>query len=151
MPIGLLFDCDAEVAAWTAKTYRLRAYKYEKAIGLLTPTGTLVGGVFLHDFNGYDVEISYFGQNTLSLWLYRCILRYVILTFDPARLTAIVSKRNRRLVRGMLKLGWKFEGVQRCYYGKHDCNRNTGVRLVMFRDMLEKMAKMPTEVKVQCS
>lgn len=151
MPAGLLFDCDAEVAAWTSATYKLRPYKYEKVIGLLAPNGTLIGGIFLHDYNGFDIEISYFGQNTLSLWLYRCIIRYVILIFDPARLTAVTSKRNRRLIRGMLKLGWKLEGVQRCYYGKHDCNRNTGVRLVMFRDMMEKTAKMAPEAKLLCS
>ena len=144
---GMLFDCDEEVANWLFKIYKWPAFKYDKAIGLLDAKGMLVGAVLYHSWNGNNIEVAYYGKNTMTLGVYRALARYVILQFDPSRVTAMTSKKNRQFIKGLMKTGFKFEGISRCYYGKQDCNRNTGVRLVIFRDSLERLAKFQSKVQ----
>jgi RimJ/RimL family protein N-acetyltransferase len=146
MSTGLLFDCDEEVANWMFVKYKWPAYKYDKALGLVDSNGVLVGAVFYHSWNGSNVEIAYYGEGTMTLGVYRSLARYAILQFDASRLSAVTSKKNKQLIKGLMKTGFKFEGVSRCYYGKKDTNRNTGVRLVMFRDVLERVGKISPEV-----
>jgi len=143
---GLLFSTDEAVAAWLFQGYGQKPMKYDRALGLLGKSGEMMGAVLFHHYNGSNVEMSYYGKNTATLGLFRCLMRFVLLEFDASRLTVMTSKRNRRYIKGFQKLGFKFEGVQRCYYGKRDCVRNTGVRLVMFRDGIEKIAKLEPPV-----
>lgn len=151
MSTGLLLDCDKAVAQYIFSIYGWPDLKYNKAIGLLDSRGKLVGGVFFHNWNGSNIEIAYYGRGTMTLGIYRALARYAITEFDASRLTAVTCKKNRQLIKGLLKTGFKFEGTQRCYYGKQDCNRNTGVRLVAFRDTLERVAKLATKASEQCS
>lgn len=146
MSTGLLFDCDEEVAKWLFSQQKWPAYKYDKALGLIDSKGMLVGAVFYHSWNGSNVEIAYYGKGTMTPGVYRSLARYAILQFDASRLSAITSKKNRQLIKGLMKTGFKFEGISRCYYGKQDCNKNTGVRLVMFRDVLERVGKLLPKV-----
>lgn len=150
MSVGLLFECDDEVTRWfSATSYCKKACIYDKAVGILTD-GKLSGAVLFHNWNGPNVEISYYGEKTMTLGVIRCIARYVLAQFDAARLTAITSKRNRQFMRALQKLGFRLEGTQRCYYGKNDCNRNTGVRFVAFREAIERVAKTDKKGKSQC-
>ena len=149
MTTGLLFDCDEHVARWLFNFLQCsRHYTYDRAVGLIDPQGGLIGGVLFQNWNGPNVEFSYYGKSTLTLGVTRCLARYILTEFDPARLTAITSKRNRQLMRALQRLGFRLEGVQRCYYGSKDCNRNTGVRFVAFRDAIERVAKF--EEAKQC-
>ena len=150
MATGLLLDCDETVAKWQANLCQLPVCKYDRALGLLDNKGVIIGAVIFQNWNGCNVEMGYHGKQTLTAGITRCLARYILLNFDPSRLTVITSKRNRQLMRGLQRLGFRLEGTQRCYYGKRDCNRNTGVRFVMFRDVLEKIAKIPQEAQ-KCS
>src|SRR6266700_2796914 len=134
MSVGLLFEADEHVSQWICDYYGWKRFmQYEYCVGLLKDE-KLVGAIFLHGFNGNDLHLSYYGERTLTPGIARTMAQFIISQFDPARLTVIVSKRNKRLIRSCGRFGFKLEGVQRCYYGKDDCNRNTGVRLVAFRD-----------------
>src|SRR5277367_6087947 len=134
MSTGLLFECDEAVAKWLFEWLQRPLYKYDRAVGIVNSSGALVGAVLYQNWNGPNVEISYYGKKTLTLGIVRCLARYTLTSFDPARLTAITSKRNRQFMKALQKLGFRLEGIQRCYYGKRDCNRNTGVRFVAFRE-----------------
>lgn len=149
MPTGLLFECDELVAKWLFNEYLKKPllYKYDRAIGIVNPSGGLVGAVLFQDWNGSNIEISYYGPKTMTAGIVRCLARYALTTFDPSRLTAITSKRNRQFMRALQKLGFRLEGIQRCFYGKRDCNRNTGVRFVAFREQIEHVAKVTETVK----
>lgn len=151
MATGLLFGCDELVAKWLFDIYSWPDLKYNKAIGLLDPQGKLVGGVFYHNWNGSNVEVAYYGKGTMTPGIVRALAKYAITEFDASRLTAVTCKKNRSLIKGLMKIGFKLEGIQRCYYGKKDCNRNIGVRLVAFRDVLEKVAQITTKATTQCS
>lgn len=143
---GLLFDCDEVVAAYLFASYGQRPMKYDRALGLIDKQGDLKGCVLFHFYNGSNVEMSYYGPVTMTPGVVRTIARFIICTFDPSRLTVMTNKRNKELHRKFQKLGFKLEGVQRCYYGHRDCSRNTGVRFVMFRDRIDAIAKLNTQI-----
>lgn len=149
MSTGLLFDADQRVEDYLFSKYPFK-FKYDRAIGLVDNNCNIVGGVFLHSYNGHNVDISYYGKNTMTLGVIRTLAQFIIKTFDASRLTAVTNKRNKQFVRALQKIGFKMEGAQRCYYGKQDTTRNTGIRLVLFRDKLDVLAKR-TERLRECS
>lgn len=140
MSTGLLFDCDALVAQYLFKLYNWKPFKYDHAIGLLV-NNSLQGAIIFHCFNGSNVELSYYGKATLTVGVARALAQFSIAAFNPSRVTIITSKRNKRYIRSFQKLGFKLEGTQHCFYGHRDCNRNTGVRLVMFRERINAIAR----------
>lgn len=147
MSTGLLFDCDGLVAQYFFKSFCWQPFKYDTAIGLLV-NGKLQGAVLFHCFNNFNVELSYYGKATLTVGVARTLARFAIATFDPSRITIVTSKRNKRYIRGYQKLGFQLEGAQRCFYGHKDCNRNTGVRLVMYRERINAIARPDKDANV---
>ncbi len=149
MTTGLLFDCDEQVANYTFRNLLKdhRPYKYDRAVGLIGPKG-LCGAALFHYWNGHNVELTYLGYDTITVGVLRGLARFAICTFNPSRVTVVTAKRNKRLIRTLQRVGLKVEGTQRCYYGPVDCVRNTGVRLVMFRDELNALARVAPLNKV---
>jgi hypothetical protein len=140
MAYGLLVDQDKLVSSWTYKTYNIFPQYVDKAFGIIDNEGKLMGGILFQNFNGVNVELSYYGPNTLSSGIVRVIARCAIGHFNASRLTVVTPQKNKRLIRGLLKIGFKLEGVQRCFYGHKDCKKNTGVRLAAFREQLSRVA-----------
>src|SRR5712671_1121969 len=139
MSAGLLFNCDEMVGQWLLTLKGSPYFKFDRCIGIIKGTD-LVGAVIFHGWNGADLELSYYGHSTLTLGIVRSISAFMLEEFDLARVTCITSKKNRHLMKSLQKIGFKLEGVQRCHYGKRDCNRNTGVRFVLFREGVERLA-----------
>lgn len=142
MARGLLIGSDEAVADWLFTVYKLPRIRYDCALGVVDDQKVLVGAVMFHYWNGTNVELSYFGANTISPGIIRSLAKFTLFRFDPARLTVTISARRRQFLRAVQKIGFKPEGVQRCYYGKRDCRRNTAHRFVMFRDQIEKLARL---------
>jgi RimJ/RimL family protein N-acetyltransferase len=136
---GLLLDQDQLVMAWARKTFRLWPQPVDKAIGIIGGGGNLVGVCFFQGFNSVNVDLSYYGPNTLTSGIVKFIAQTVAEEFKAARLTVVTSQRNRRLIKSLLKIGFKIEGVQRRFYGHHDNKRNTAVRLVVFRERIDEV------------
>ena len=136
---GLLLGDDARVAAWAFKTFQLHPTPYNSAIGVVDSDGKLVGAGLYQNFNGSNIEGSYYGRSTLTAGIVRALIRGAQ-AFGPSRLTVVTAKKNRRLIRALQRIGFKLEGAQRRYYGHRDCARNTGVRLVMFREQIDLIA-----------
>lgn len=139
MSAGLLFNSDATVGQWLLSEKDSLFFKFDRCIGIID-NGVLVGAILFHGWNGADLEMSYYGHSTLTLGIVRSISTFALEEFDLARVTCITSKRNRHLMKSLQKIGFKLEGMQKCHYGKRDCNRNTGVRFVMFREGVERLA-----------
>jgi len=149
MSIGLLFGSDEMVASWLFACVLKRRYSYDRCVGLVND-GQLCGAVLFQSYNGYNVEISYYGKGSMTSGIFRCLALYILQEFNPARLTAMVPKRGKHLIKSMLKLGFKVEGLQRCYYGRRDTNRHVAVRLVAFREAFELVARVePSFEKAQ--
>jgi RimJ/RimL family protein N-acetyltransferase len=141
MTTGLLFECDEQVAAWLFTQMGWPAYKFDKAVGLVSAKGELIGAVLYQHYNGCNVECSYYGRKTMTAGIIRCLARFTLLTFNPSRMTVNTSKRNKRFIRSLTRFGFKLEGTSRCYYGLEDNNRNTAVRFVAFREDIERVAR----------
>ena len=143
MKIGLLLHNDRQVAAYLFPRYVREGVRvsYDAAVGILTD-GELTGGILLQSWNGFNVELSYYGPRTLTLGVTRCLARYLLSAFNPSRVTVTVNRKRKNLMRGLRKLGFAVEGTQRRFYGEQDINRNTGVRFVMFREQVEQLAQL---------
>lgn len=140
---GLILDQDELVVDWAFTTFNIFRMPYNKAIGIIDEKGEIVGSILFQNYNGVNVELSYYGfYRTITPSIVKVIAKIAVGVFNVARLTVVTSKRNRRLINGLLKLGFKVEGTQRCYYGHEDTNRNTGVRLVVFKTRLLEVANM---------
>ena len=146
MTIGLLCEHDEAVARWAFETWQLQPLmKFDKAIGLIdNKTSRLVGAVVFQCWNGWNVELSYYGlKPTLSPGVVKALSRFILFTFNASRVTVSTSRKNKALMRSLQRLGFKLEGAQRRFYGHRDCNRNTAIRFVLFREQLEKFAALP--------
>ncbi len=132
------------MGSWTYQKFNIHPQSVDKAFGIVDKEGELVGGILFQNFNGVNLELSYYGVRTLSPGFCRIIARTALGHFNCGRLTVITSQRNKRLIRALLKIGFKLEGIQRVFYGFIDNKKNTGVRLVAFRDALSKVAYRTT-------
>ena len=147
MSNGLLFHNDELVAQYLFAKYHLIPMKYDQAVGILVE-GDLSGAVLFHGWNGFNVELSYYGEWTMTPGIIRCLARILVSTFKVSRVTVTVSQRNRKFIRSLQKLGFALEGVQRRFYGSQDTRRTTGVRLVMFRERLEQLCQWPVAQEI---
>ena len=139
--VGLLLDADRSVADYLFEHHVTPRMQYDAAIGIVTD-GMLVGGVLLQSWNGFNVELSYYGRRTLTHGIIRCLARIIVSRFGPSRVTVTVNRKSKLVMRGLRKLGFVIEGTQRRFYGDQDINRNTGVRFVLFRERLEQLAHL---------
>jgi hypothetical protein len=137
---GLLFGQDEVVARWAFTTHNFFPMQADMAIGIIAPPGHLVGAAIYQNFNGYNVDLAYYGHNTLTVGIIRTLARTTLAKFNPSRVTFLTSKKNRNIIRWLPKIGCKLEGVARCYYGSADNTRNTAMRFVLYRDALERLA-----------
>jgi RimJ/RimL family protein N-acetyltransferase len=138
---GLLVDADDIVANWAFATYKMPPMLVDRALGILD-NGKICGAILFQNWNRINVDMSYYGENTLSPGIVRTLCRFGLSVLNVSRCTVITSKRNRRLMRSLQRIGFRLEGTQRCFYGANDCNRNTAVRFVMFRDRIEQLAAL---------
>jgi RimJ/RimL family protein N-acetyltransferase len=140
MPYGLVIGEDSIVAQWAFSAFHLYPTPFNRALGIVNKDKIVIGAILLQNFNGANVELSYYGPRTLSVGIARAIARLVMGEFSASRVTVVTSKRNRRLMQSLSRFGFKLEGIQRCYYGHEDNKKNTGVRFVMFREQIAKIA-----------
>ncbi len=139
MPKGLLLDCDEHVAAWAFKTHNKIPLKIDRAIGVIDKN-QIVGAILFSSYNTVNAELSYYGKNTISVGIIRAIAKIALYELRLARCTVIVPKRPSFLLKKVTKFGFRYEGVQRRYYGPTDSPRHTGCRFVVFKEDMEKLA-----------
>lgn len=140
---GLLVGEDKLIAGWAFKNFNIAPYPVDRAVGIVDQDGKLLGAALFHFCTGYNVELSYYGPRTLTVGIVHILATITAEMFNASRCTVVTSKRNRRLMKSLVKLGFRLEGTQRCYFGHKDNARNTGVRFVMFRDRINQLAGLP--------
>ena len=149
MSAGLLLYNDLLVAEYLFQEHVKPRMHFDNAIGIVEE-GTLIGGILLQSWNGFNVELSYYGRGTMTHGIIRSLARILISSYNPSRLTVTVNRKNRCLMRGVRRLGFVLEGTQRRFYGDKDINRNTGVRFVMFRERIAELAQISPQDQDQC-
>lgn len=138
MKKGLLLDCDALVSAWAFETHNKVPMLVDRAIGVVE-NNKIVGAALFTSFNTVNAEFSYYGKGTLTLGIVRSLTKIALYELRLARCTVIVPKRPSFLLKKLNKFGFRYEGVQRRYYGATDSPRHTGCRFVVFREDMEKL------------
>ena len=115
----LIYGHDEKIAAWTQDTFGIRPYKYDMAVGILAH-GQLVGSVMWHAYRGHDIEVSYFGPQTMTLGILRQCARIAVDHFGVSRVTARAVKSNKTMTKGVKKIGFEYEGICHNGYGDED-------------------------------
>lgn len=114
-----LLGRDIEVAAWAFQTFGFHPTQYCMAVGIME-NGLLVAACMFHAHNGPDVELSYYGPNTLTLGLIKGLAKIATECLGVSRITARTSRSNKTMTRGIRKVGFQYEGIRKCGYGEQD-------------------------------
>jgi hypothetical protein len=138
MTLGVVLDDQERCAAWAVKKYKLMpGGKWDRVIGVVND-GVLVGVWMFTSYNGHNAEISFYGNNAVTRGILKVLAHIAVNDLRLSRWTATVPKRPRTMLKKMTKLGFRFEGIQRRFYGPTDHPRHTGCRFVMFREDIMK-------------
>jgi hypothetical protein len=141
---GLLLNGDEHIAAWAFKTYNRVPMKFDRAIGIIDDVGLVGAALFLH-YNGVNAEFAYYGTDSLTLGIIKGLSKIALYQLKLSRCTIIVPKRPTFLLRKLPKFGFRYEGVQRRYYGPTDADKHMGCRFVAFREDIERLAGLKTK------
>jgi len=139
MSRGILINADAEVAAWAFAAYNRYPMKIDRAIGIVE-NGALVGAALFSSYNTVNAEFHYYGKNTFTRGILRSLAKIALYELRLSRCTVIVPKRPSFLLKKLVRYGFRFEGIQKRYYGPTDSSRFTGCRFVAFKEDIEKLA-----------
>jgi RimJ/RimL family protein N-acetyltransferase len=137
MTTGLLLGQDTAVAAWTWREFGLTPMHVNNAVGLLVDRA-LVGAAIFHNYNGTNVELSYYGPETITAGVVKFLARTAIFELNVTRVTFHVRRTNRRLRRHLVRLGAKHEATLWQFYGPD--RDHAAIQFVLFRPELMKLA-----------
>lgn len=141
MKKGLLIDCDRIVSEWAFKEYNRFPIAVDRAIGIVED-GKIIGAALFTSYNAHNANFSYYGKDTLTAGIARGLAKIALYELNLSRLTVIVPKRPSYLLKKLHKYGFKYEGVQKRFYGPTDRDKHTGCRFVVFREQIEKFARV---------
>lgn len=113
----LLFGHDTTVAEWASSKFGRKIAVWNYALGVLDRDGALRGAATFHDWNGSNIEVSYWGPWTLRLSVVCGIARFCFVELGANRITARTPRSNKIMTRHLRKLGFRHEGVSPVYYG----------------------------------
>lgn len=147
MAKGLLIGADALVSSWAFNFHNKIPIHVDRAFGVVE-NNQIVGAALFSSFNTVNAEFSYYGRGTLTLGIIRALAKCALYDLRLSRITVIVPKRPSFLLKKMHKFGFRFEGVQKRYYGSEDTPKNTGCRFVAFSEDLESIASGKPKKKV---
>lgn len=135
---AVLLDHDQHVAEWCWKEFDLFPMPFNMAIGIIDTQddNSLVGAAMFYWWNGCNVELNYYGPGTPTLGIVRILAAIALKKFNVVRTTLRTKCANEFIVRGMKKLGFIEEGIERDFYGAG----LDAQRMVIFRDGLIRLA-----------
>lgn len=115
---GLAFGCDDAVAEWVSQRIKSKVHKPYVAVGVVRD-GKLCGGVVLNGWLGPDanVDITIASERGFSRGAIREIYDLAFGQLKASRITAHTKRSNKAMQRLLPRLGFKFEGMARRYFG----------------------------------
>ncbi len=111
---------DRTIASWAETKFpELNFSTMHSAFGVADPRdGTLVGAALFSDYYpGGNVELTYYGPGTLSRAVLNAISYHAFVILNASRVTCKTRRVNKDVARLLSKAGFKFECVQRNYFG----------------------------------
>lgn len=136
--ITFVYDHDEEIAKWTFLTFNVQAWPFVKAVGLLRGN-ELVGSFMFQEFNGSNAELSVYGPGAMTPRVIREMARAALLLLGVNRLTVRTKRKNRHITSTIEKFGFKFEGIQKMFYGP----KEDAIMFGILKPDLVRIARLP--------
>lgn len=115
--MNLVFGHDATVNAWLERRYGVSVRRQPSAsIGVIDRDGVLRGAFVVTWDNETTAELHLYGRTSNDTW--RALFWWVFEAQGVYRLAIRTAKRNRAVKKAAPKFGFKFDGVERDYYGR---------------------------------
>jgi len=141
---SILMGYDHDVAQWCWRAFNLFPMPYNLALGIMDRdrNNALVGAAIFDQWNGHNIELSYYGPKTPTAGIVRMLAR-AALNFNVQRVSMRTSSLRGPLIKQLSKLGFEIESVERHFYGfeRH------AVRMVIFRPLIERTARFDIPAK----
>lgn len=116
--MSIVLGHDQTVANWAGEKFGVVFHPPYAAWGTIDRVGTLNGAVIFSDFvPGGNVEMTLVGVGAMRRGVFKQIAQHVFNGLGCSRLTARTRRSNTVARRMLPKAGFKFEGIQRAYYG----------------------------------
>lgn len=116
---------DRTICDWAqAKFEGLNFSTMHSAFGIASPVdGTLLGAALFSDYYpGGNVELTYYGPGTLTRSVLNAISFHAFVNLNASRVTCKTKRENKNAARLLAKAGFKFECVQKRYFGPNDAD-----------------------------
>ena len=118
MTTEAIFGQEDRVLPWVGERIGYEFAKPAFTIGFLRG-GDLVAGIVFNGYTGPNVDVSFAGHGELSVRAIRVGMTFAFRDLGVLRMTARTRRGNKALTRGLPKIGFRYEGVMRNYYGPH--------------------------------
>lgn len=117
---SVLLGHDQAVADWVGQLNGKAFSPPFTAIGVINKQGALTGGYVFTSYNQDGIEVSIAGRGVVARDPCRAMARYVFSDLGCVRLVAHTRRSNKAIRRLMPRLGFRFEGTCRRFYGDED-------------------------------
>lgn len=119
----LIYDHDAQIAAWVFKQLKIKPYPdgMYRAIGIINSHGKLIGGCIWHNYHEdnwgkplmIEVTLATIDKRWATRHNLRELFQYPFLQIGVKRVQATCARKAKRVRSTLSRLGFKFEGVVR--------------------------------------
>ena len=113
----LLVGHDDTVAGWVGKHLGGTFVPPFLALGIIDQTGLLRGGLVIRPQNDSTCELTVYSEGALTQGVWRTLWQAIFLDLKFARCVINTPRSNKPVKRGAPKMGFKFEGVAKNFYG----------------------------------
>jgi len=117
---SVLLGHDQAVAEWVGSVTGKPFHPPYVAIGTIDRNGTLNGGFVFTGYNQDGIEVSVAGRGVVGRDPCRAMANYVFADLGCVRLVAHTRRSNKTMRRLLPRIGFRFEGTCRRFYGDED-------------------------------
>jgi len=110
---------DDLIKGWVYHAFGIACTEINLAVGVMEKN-QIVGACFFQAHNGPDIELSYYGPNTLTLDIVKGLAKIAVDHFGVSRITVRTAKDNKIMNKSVKKLGFVYEGIRHHAYGDRD-------------------------------
>lgn len=113
----LVFKEDEKVASFVSDRIGHVISPPFVAIGMTADGKRYCGGAVFNNWNGSNIEITVAMDKPVSRGVIRALHHYVFVQSKATRVTAHTRRSNKKAQRVLPRLGFKFEGIAKRYFG----------------------------------
>lgn len=129
------------IGQWYAKQKKQPLYEPFAAIGFLDYQGYMQGAAIFTNYNtGGSVAIHIYGPKCVNKANIKCVLNYVFNELKCSRLTVIIERKQKIMLKLLPRLLFKYEAVLKKYFGSE--HQNDGVVFRMTSKEASKWIKI---------